>query len=593
MYQVEFTYNGIKIPIQCNENDKMSVICQKFVSKTQTNKSSICFSYGGKSGYDFNEELSFIQMANKLDKEQRKMNVLANDINEIEEKIKESKIQSKDIICPECGEIAKIGFENYKISIYDCKNGHEINNLSFDEFDNSQKLDLSTIICQQCKENNKNNTYNKTFYRCFTCDMNICPFCREKHDKNHNIINYEEKNYICSKHNEKYSKYCTDCKINICILCKKEHLNHHSIYLEEIIQDQEELKPKINELKENINKFQEDINKIICMLNKIKDNINLYYTIIYHIIYNYNIKNRNYEILFNLKEIFNNDIVKDINKANIEYNISNKFNNLLNIYDKIKLNEIKLTLYIGQEDINKDIYFLDNTDGIYKIDGKKRELLHDNLQELNESNTELFVNYKKYKYRKYFRPEKEGYYLIKLKLNNIKIKDCSFMFCDCYNIINIDLSSFDTSEVNNMYRMFNNCIKLNNINLSNFNTQNVSNMGLMFNKCINLKNINLSEFNTKNVSNMDAMFSNCNILETIDLSSFDTTNLKKIVKLFSNCKNLTYIDISSFICNNVKSLKDIFEGITCLKKLKISKVFYEKIIKNIGLKEIVQEIIIV
>ena len=50
---------------------------------------------------------------------------------------------------------------------------------------------------------------------------------------------------------------------------------------------------------------------------------------------------------------------------------------------------------------------------------------------------------------KYFIPKKEGIYKIKLKFN-IYIKDCSFMFYNCYKIINIDLSSFNISNINNM-----------------------------------------------------------------------------------------------------------------------------------------------
>ena len=91
--------------------------------------------------------------------------------------------------------------------------------------------------------------------------------------------------------------------------------------------------------------------------------------------------------------------------------------------NKIKNNEIKLLLKIEKEDINKDIYFLDNTDGKYF----GIEHHHDNLKELNEINTEIFINNKKYKYTKSFKPEKEGLYEIKIKFN-IKIKDCSYMY---------------------------------------------------------------------------------------------------------------------------------------------------------------------
>ena len=70
---------------------------------------------------------------------------------------------------------------------------------------------------------------------------------------------------------------------------------------------------------------------------------------------------------------------------------------------------------IEKDDINKDIYFLDNTVGKYLIYGKIEEHYHDNLKELNEKNTELYINNIRYKYSKYFKPKEEGIYQIKLK----------------------------------------------------------------------------------------------------------------------------------------------------------------------------------
>ena len=59
--------------------------------------------------------------------------------------------------------------------------------------------------------------------------------------------------------------------------------------------------------------------------------------------------------------------------------------------DLNKNNEIKITVQINKNDINKDIYFLDNTNNF--IDNKNMKHYHDKLKELNELNTELFINY--------------------------------------------------------------------------------------------------------------------------------------------------------------------------------------------------------
>ena len=120
---------------------------------------------------------------------------------------------------------------------------------------------------------------------------------------------------------------------------------------------------------------------------------------------------------------------------------------------------------------------------------------HDFLKELNESNVELYINNKKYKYQKYFIPDKEGEYNILLKFN-ILIKDCSFMFYECSNIINIDLSSFNTKNVTNMSDMFYYCKELKNIDLSSFNTQKVNDIvdkyGNIFYGCSRLERVILN-----------------------------------------------------------------------------------------------------
>ena len=67
-------------------------------------------------------------------------------------------IKLNEIICNKCGENIKILIENYKIKLFGCKNGHEINNISFEEFENIQNINESKIICDKCIYNNKINT---------------------------------------------------------------------------------------------------------------------------------------------------------------------------------------------------------------------------------------------------------------------------------------------------------------------------------------------------------------------------------------------------------------------------------------------------
>ena len=77
------------------------------------------------------------------------MNIIVYDIYENE--IVEEKIEkSKEIICPKCKENILIEIKDYKINMYDCKNKDIIENIKIKEFENTQKIDISKIICNEC-----------------------------------------------------------------------------------------------------------------------------------------------------------------------------------------------------------------------------------------------------------------------------------------------------------------------------------------------------------------------------------------------------------------------------------------------------------
>ena len=97
MNQAEFRYNGNLTVIQCNENDKMSDVCNKFVKKAELNINTLYFIHGGEI---LNYELTFKESLNKNDKDNNnKMIILVNSLNE-KNLNKKNIIYSKEIICP-------------------------------------------------------------------------------------------------------------------------------------------------------------------------------------------------------------------------------------------------------------------------------------------------------------------------------------------------------------------------------------------------------------------------------------------------------------------------------------------------------------
>ena len=146
MIKTFFDYKGNIFVIPSTKDEKMGVIFQKFISMAKLNLDSVYFIYSGNS--NINEELTFDEIANEDDKKSNQMNILVNDVNI--EYLNSSIIKSKDVKCPKCNEYSKIHLDDYQISIK-CKNGHLIENLSFVEYENSQKFDISKVFCEICK----------------------------------------------------------------------------------------------------------------------------------------------------------------------------------------------------------------------------------------------------------------------------------------------------------------------------------------------------------------------------------------------------------------------------------------------------------
>ena len=399
--EVEFIYEGPIINIQSKTDEKMEDIIKRFSSKIGKKKEELYFLYNGDK---LNENLSLNSQAKDNDIKRNKMSIIAK-LDEISEE-EESLIKSKYIICPVCKENARIFINDYKIEIYECKNGHKINNISIKDFEKIQSIDESKIICNDCNKTNKSNSYENAFYICFNCKQNLCPICKSKHNKEHNIIDYEDKYFICDKHYETYSLYCNNCKKDICVICENEHSGHNSITYGKIFPDINKIKEETSNLKNKIEKLKEDIKEIINKLYNVIYNIDEYFNIYEDIMNCYFNKKRNYFLLQNINDMikYKINIIQDINNIINENNISNKFNNIIEMHNKINLNqninidsinlkynkkeneknnnlkaEIKEENYISNKENN-------NTDN--KLDGKE-----DNIKKLNiTGNKELLMD---------------------------------------------------------------------------------------------------------------------------------------------------------------------------------------------------------
>ena len=155
--------------------------------------------------------------------------------------------------------------------------------------------------------------------------------------------------------------------------------------------------------------------------------------------------------------------------------------------------------------------------------------------------------------------------LINLELNNFNtsnVTNMNSMFYHCSSLTSLDMSSFNTSNVTNMSSMFASCYSLINIDLNSFNTSNVTNMSSMFNCCFPLISLDLNSFNTVNVTDMSCMFVYCSSLISLNLCNFNTSKVTGtgMDSMFSNCSSLTSLDLSSFNTSKVTNMSSMFSG---------------------------------
>ena len=287
------------------------------------------------------------------------------------------------------------------------------------------------------------------------------------------------------------------------------------------------------------------------------------------------------KILYRGAKISNDEIIK------IKENMNKKIEGLPSsiVFSKSFLSfskdESRAKYFFKKGNINKDIRIINSFENVKELNNyknKENDWKYENKKEI-EDNIQIRINDEIKNFRYYYRFKKQGTYKIEYIFKNPLTKT-NHMFFGCKNIIKLDFSNFDTSQVTNMSNMFYNCNSLKKINLANFNTENVDNMSSMFSFCNSLLNLNLSFFNTQNVTDMSYMFIDCNSLLNLDLSNFNTENVVNMSYMFSGNRKLTDLNLSNFNTQNTNSITDdMFYDCNLKKKNVITS--DEKIVKEL------------
>ena len=126
------------------------------------------------------------------------------------------------------------------------------------------------------------------------------------------------------------------------------------------------------------------------------------------------------------------------------------------------------------------------------------------------------------------------------------------MFSNMWALENLDVSSFDTSNVTTMKEMFSGVTKVTTLNLNNFNTSKVTDMSNMFNSMLAIENLSLPSFDTRSVTTMRSMFATMEGLKNLNISSFDTSSVRDFRYMFG------LGDVQNYGYNQIDHLEHIY-----------------------------------
>ena len=596
---LDFIYNSKEIKIEANDNEYMKDIFEKLSKSIKENYNSLSFYYNGEN---INPNIKLEELRN----------------NDSEIKIYTFKhyefIKSKYIKCSLCNNNCELNMDNFKICLEKCDEGHDslyIPLQNIDQFNSTQLINQSNIICWYCKTNKSNSPDNK-FFKCFSCNKDICPSCKnnahDKENKDHNIIDYDDMNFLCKVHkNEKYISYCENCKKNLCLYCQKKHKNESPPKIIDFSDIIPEKNLNLEEFENNFNEFKIEINNLKNILFIVENNINIYFNIFKDLINNYNENSRNYQVLKTSQNIYkyNDILIKEMENIKKEKEIKDKFNEIIKLYNMMTEKDNNNSHNYTCNNINsyKDSmssYIFSNSDNSLLHSNRKnvtvnnKEKTNNILLEqfnLDENNCQKFKTEELRKANeneitiKYInkKEEKEIILLGEKFVNNNK-DNCKFII----NGKTLDLKKKYKKDKNltkeiiegklkilspltDISYMFNECSSIIYISgLHNIDTSRINNMAYLFCECCSLKSLDdISKWKTNNVKNMKYLFGGCrSLLKLPDISNWNTSNVTDMSFMFCDCQLLEELpNISKWDISNVVTLNAMFSGCSKLSKL--------------------------
>ena len=531
--------------------------------------------------------------------------------------------------CTKCGlvpEILRIDYNNC-IIVIKCPTHGEIK-LQIDEYFNKELPNLyynSECYFSKLKQSDYFNQ-KIIFSKCFDCEEKIfCHNCLKEHGHHQKIIKVNEINNMCSKHLQKYEKYCLKCRKHFCgdkkcgcncegqkvkispanykdietiknkkkILIKNKELHDYLIKLLDTLIETYEKHPSnyynglnIKNVANNIVDNDNIYNKILAKLDNLKEKNDIDNLLSGKMIDEFkNYQERILKYLSVKLKITINGKEKVLNLKN-----KNIDDNLLILLALVKFDELE-ELILSNNDIidpealgnlqaNKlrkvDLSYnkINNIKTLKEIISKKvlsklKEINLDNNNLKNKEIEEIKMLLNKDENMIEFKMN----YILKKSEKTIRLFGGSFVkrnkdFCK------MQIENEDKQEIKeeiNYKDIKNELIKKGSINIRLFIDSKIEDMSSLFSGCEKLKKIDeIFNFNSSDIKGIMEMFIGCSSLESLpdNISSWDTSKIKDISGLFFGCSSLKSLpDIGKWNTSQLTDVTSMFRGCSNLLSL--------------------------
>ncbi|MGA3232278.1 BspA family leucine-rich repeat surface protein [Lactiplantibacillus pentosus] len=177
------------------------------------------------------------------------------------------------------------------------------------------------------------------------------------------------------------------------------------------------------------------------------------------------------------------------------------------------------------------------------------------------------------------------------KIDTSEVVSMRGLFMDNLNLTTLDLSSWNTSKLEEMRLIFGVAIydrpkfsKLTSINLAGWDTSHVTDLSGAFLYCGSLRTvIGLEQFNTEKVTDMTAVFYGT-AFSSLDVSNFSSESLTEMLWMFGGMRNVTSIKLGSkFDAALVQNFRALFVYSPKLEVLDISGLDMSRVTENNGM----------